>query len=106
MPEPSKLAQVVNEMNNYKISILECSETHRPKAGEFTSENKSILFSGRNDNTCCQGVTFLPDMDVKNILLEWVPVNEQLFKARLVIPSCQIDNHTMLFTHKWPGGFW
>ena len=50
MSEPLKLALAVNEMKNYKISILPLSQTHWSKLGEFTLENKFIPFSGRNDN--------------------------------------------------------
>ena len=70
MSEILILSQTVNEMKNYKLSILGLSETCWPKSGEFTSEKKSILFPGRNDNIHCQAVAFILDRDAKNILLE------------------------------------
>ena len=45
----SQLAQVIKEMEAYKINILGISEVRWTDLGKIISENKTILFSGRQD---------------------------------------------------------
>ena len=91
MSEPSKLAQVIKEMDGYKINILGLSEVRWTSSGEFTSENKTILFSGRQDNIHREGVAFILDRASKNALVEWVPVNERLITARFMTPHAKVS---------------
>ena len=76
MSEPSKLAQVVNEMSNYKIRILGLSETHWLKSVWFASENKSNLFSGKNNNIHYQDITFMLEQRCQEYSFRMGPVNE------------------------------
>ena len=65
---PTKLAQVIKEMDAYNISILGLSEVRWTKSGEFKEGNKTILFSGRQDDIHREGVAMKQIMLRKRII--------------------------------------
>ena len=89
--EPTKLAQVVKEMDAYNTSILGLSEVRWTKSGEFKDGNKTVLFSGRQDDIHREGVAMILSKDAKAALEEWEPVNERLLKARFITQHARVS---------------
>lgn len=82
--QSSKMAQVISEMDIYKINILGLSEASWTDSGRFKTGDKTILFSGHQDNIHRDGVALILDKQAGNALEEWTPVNEQLLTARFI----------------------
>ena len=77
------LAQVLQEMYQYKISILGIMESRWTGAGKRQLvTGDTILWSGRIDNQHRQEVALLIQKDKSNILLERKPITERLLYAR------------------------
>ena len=90
--QSSKLAQVIKEMEAYKINIMGWID-----AGIFLSGYKAILFSDHYDNMPCDGVPLFLDNQACCILEEWIPVNKHLRTARFVsfMPGLPLFNATL-----------
>lgn len=83
MYECGKTAQVVKEMQSYKIDILCVSECRWTDCGSVvTSSGETIIYSGRKDNKHQQGVAIIMNKKAKRALIEWSPIDERLISAR------------------------
>ena len=60
MFEMGKLAQVMSEMNRYKLHILGVSESRWTGSGrQRTGTGETVLYSGRDDNMHFEGVAII-----------------------------------------------
>lgn len=82
MSEPSRLSQVIREMNDYKLEFLELSETRWPEDGEHTSSGELLLYSGKRKHHE-NGVGLLLSKTLKKCVLEWESVSKRIITARL-----------------------
>ena len=82
--QTGRLAQVLQEMHQYKISLLGIMEARWTGAGKRQlSTRDTILWSGREDNQHRQGVALIIQKEKGNTLLEWKPITERFLYARL-----------------------
>jgi len=81
--QAGKLAQVVREMEHYKIELLGIRETRWTGNGsrQLVSGHQ-ILYSGRSDDHHSRGVAIITTKEVHRSLLEWKPVSERIITAR------------------------
>ena len=80
----SKLFELSQNVNQYRMDILGLTETHRPGTGEVILDNGSLLInSGRADGYRRQGVGLVLSKAVKNSLISYTPVSERILAARL-----------------------
>ena len=77
-------------MENYKINIPGLSKVRWTDSGKFKSGNKTILFSGRQDDIHHGGVAVILDKDANSALTEWTPVNEQLITTIFVTSHAKV----------------
>ena len=69
--DSSRLAQLTKEMENYKINILGLSEVRWTDSGKFKSGgNKTIRFSGTQDNTHRGVVAAILDKKTQKVRLQ------------------------------------
>ncbi|XP_048743102.2 uncharacterized protein LOC125656542 [Ostrea edulis] len=81
--QTGKLAQVVREMEHYKIELLGVSEARWTGSGsKQLVSGHQILYSGRTDDHHCKGVAIITTKEVHRSLLEWKPVSERIITAR------------------------
>ena len=78
-------------MEAYKINILSVSEVHWTDSGKIVSENKTILFSGRQDGVHRDGVALITDKFANSALEEWTPINERLMTARFITSHAKVS---------------
>ena len=90
MYEPSKTAQVIDEMNRHNLDILGVSESRWKDAGRIvTSDGSAILYSGGKD-THTSGVALIVKKDKVKCLLEWEPISDRLIRARFDSKHCKL----------------
>ncbi|CAH1239030.1 Hypp5694 [Branchiostoma lanceolatum] len=77
-------------MDDYNINILGLSEVRWTDSGKFISDNKTILFSGRQDGIHRDGVALILDKPAASALEEWSPINERLLTARFVTTHAKV----------------
>ena len=81
--QTGRLAQVLQEMHQYKISLLGIMEARWTGAGKRQlATGDTILWSGREDNQHRQGVALIIQKEKGNTLLEWKPITERFLYAR------------------------
>ena len=81
--QTGKLAQVIKEMQSYKIELLGVSETRWTGSGSRKLlSGHHILYSGRADDHHSRGVGIITTREVHKSLLEWKPISERIIKAR------------------------
>ncbi|XP_055997865.1 craniofacial development protein 2-like [Ostrea edulis] len=81
--QTGKLAQVVREMEYYKIELLGVSEARWTGSGsKQLVSGHQILYSGRTDDHHSKGVAIITTKEVHRSLLEWKPVSERIITAR------------------------
>ena len=81
--QTGKLAQVIKEMQSYKIELLGVSETRWTGSGSRKLlSGHHILYSGRADDHHSRGVGIITTGEVHKSLLEWKPISERIIKAR------------------------
>ena len=84
MYDTGRLAQVISEMQRYKLSILGVSECRWTGSGRMkTSSGETILYSGRDDDQHHEGVAVILKKEVEKCLMEWKPISSRLLKVRL-----------------------
>ena len=69
-------------MERLKIDILGVSETHWTGQGKMHIENKTIIYSGRDDGIHREGVAFMLSKESIRSLIDWTPINGRIIKAR------------------------
>ncbi|CAG5117123.1 unnamed protein product, partial [Candidula unifasciata] len=83
MFETAKIAQVIKEMQNYKLHILGISESRWTGFGQSTTgTGETIIYSGRDDNLHSAGVALILKKGIHKHLIEWHPINERIMTAR------------------------
>ena len=81
--QTGRLAQVLQEMHQYKISLLGIMEARWNGAGKRQlATGDTILWSDREDNQHRQGVALITQKEKGNTLLVWKPITERLLYAR------------------------
>lgn len=71
MYDTGKLVQVTAEMRCYNLHILGVSKSRWTGSGRIkTSTGETVLFSGRDDNQPCEGVSIILKKEVEKGLLE------------------------------------
>ncbi|RCN48193.1 hypothetical protein ANCCAN_05738 [Ancylostoma caninum] len=85
-PRTRRLAQILQEFDNYQLDILGLSEVRWTGSGCFTSANKTILFSGCKIRHK-RGVGFVLN---KRALEGRKPVSERTITARLSTKDTRI----------------
>ena len=82
MKQPGKLETVCNEMERYDIQILGISETNWNGQGSFQTEDKLVLFSGKEEGYS-HGVACILDQQTSRALIGYSPINDRIMKVRL-----------------------
>lgn len=83
MYQTGKLAQIVNEAENYGIDILGISEARWTGSGKRRlTSGHTLLYSGRQDHLHQEGVAIIMKKEATKSLLEWNPVSERIMVAR------------------------
>ena len=81
--QTGKLAQVIKEMQSYKIKLLVGSGTRWTGSGSRQLlSGHHILYSGRADDHHSRSVRIIITKEVHKSLLEWKPISERIIKAR------------------------
>ena len=80
--QASNSAQAGREMERLKNDILGINETHWTGQGKTQIEDKTIIYSGRDDQIHREGVAFMLSKNAVRSLTDWTPVNERIIKAR------------------------
>lgn len=82
--DSSKLYQLSQSIDEYKLDFLGITETHMPNSGSELLDNGSLfIYSGRTDGYKRDGVGFTLSKRVKNSLISYTPVSERIITARL-----------------------
>ncbi|XP_062609792.1 craniofacial development protein 2-like [Saccostrea cucullata] len=82
--QAGKLAQAVNEMKQYNLSLMAMSEVRWTGTGkQRLNSGEVIIWSGRSDNNHHEGVALLVSHKVANTVIQWKPINERLLYVRL-----------------------
>ena len=85
MYQTGRTAQILGEMQRFKLSILGVSETRWTGAGKITFPTGQVLcYSGREDNQHLEGVGLIVDREARKSLMEWEPVNSRIIRARFM----------------------
>ena len=85
-----RLAQVLKEMDSYKLDILGVSEIRWTGSGKITvATGYVMLYSGHPDSHI-HGVALIISKEKVNTLLEWEPVNERMIRARFNSKYCKL----------------
>ena len=80
--QASNAAQAAREMERLRIDIMGISETHWTGQGKMQIENKTIIYSGRDDQIHREEVAFMLSKNSERSLIDWTPINERIIKAR------------------------
>ena len=81
MWEPSRTAQVLNEMKRYRLDILGISECRWTRSGRITDNDRSITIYSGHDSIHTHGVGLIISKEKANTLIEWDPISPRLKKA-------------------------
>lgn len=80
----SKLYELSQIIDVYKLDLLCLTETHMPGTGTQLLDNGSLfIHSGRIDGIRRQGVGLSLSKRIKNTLISYTPVSERIMSARL-----------------------
>lgn len=85
--QAGNLAQVLKEMDRYKIDMLGLSEVRWNGYGELKVGNYHIIYSGQETESRDHqyGVAFILNKKIRDILINWKPIDERIIKMRLKI---------------------
>lgn len=76
-----KLAQLLREVDNYRLDILGIREMRWTGSNKMTSEGKTIIYSGHNDQHV-SGVGLVLNEHAAKALIRWKPVNDRIITTR------------------------
>ncbi|XP_030745131.1 craniofacial development protein 2-like [Sitophilus oryzae] len=84
MLEATRLAQIIHEMDNYRLDILGICESRWNGFGEHHSASgELLLYSGKPPNEKhANGVALLITKNLTKSLIEWKPINDRILIAR------------------------
>ena len=97
-----KLAQVMNEMDNYGLDVLDINETRWTHSDKlYLAEGKKFtMYSGRK-NDKHSGVALLMSKRAQKSQLSWKPVNKHLITTRFAqVTVSQCYAPTKMHTNK------
>ena len=95
MKQPGKLKTVCNEMERYDTQILGISETNWNGQGSFQTEDKLVLFSGKEEGYS-HGVACILDQQTSRALIGYSPINDRIMKADVVRLQAKPHNISIL----------
>jgi len=75
------MAQVLREIQTYRLGVLGVSEMHWTKQGQFSSDGITVLYSGHNDQHI-DGVRIFLGKEAASALIVWKPVRHRIITAR------------------------
>ena len=81
--QTGRLPHVIQEMHQYKISLLGIMEARWTGAEKKLVTGHTILWSDREENQHRQGVALIIQKEKDNTLIEWKPINERLLYATI-----------------------
>ncbi|KAK9719683.1 hypothetical protein QE152_g22489 [Popillia japonica] len=81
----TKLDQVLNEMDLFKLDLLGLCDTRWPGQGDKLNKNGStILFSGKGEHEDrLNGVAIIISKNARKSLLEWKPISDRILTVRI-----------------------
>ena len=79
--KPGCLESVIRILQSYKIEIAAISEARLTGAGSTYVDNYEVFFSGK-EKRCEACVALVVSKQAKRSMLEFVPMNERILKAR------------------------
>ena len=103
MFETGRTAQVIGEMQRYRLNILGLSEVRWTGSGKYVAPTGEIMYySGRGDDQHRQGVGLLLDKEASRCLMEWEPVNHRIIRVRFYsrFTKTTINNSTVLRSNR------
>ena len=83
MYQTGKTAQVLKEMQRYRLNILGVSEVRWTGADKISFATGEVMYySGRDDEQHREGVGLILDKEAKKSIMEWEPVCSRIIRAR------------------------
>jgi len=76
------MAQVLREMQAYRLEVLGVSEMRWTGQGQFSSDGITVLYSGHSDQHT-HGVGIFLSKGAASALIGWKPVSHRIITARL-----------------------
>jgi len=76
-----KLAQIINEMKQYKLTILGISEMRWPGSGKLTSDGVTIVYSGGVQHE--KGVGIVMCEEAARAMISWEPISDRIIMVRM-----------------------
>jgi len=83
------MAQVLREMQAYKLEVLGVSEMHWTGQGQFSSDGITVLYSGHNDRHT-HGIGIFLSKGAASALIGWKPVSHRIIAARLQMQQTKV----------------
>ena len=83
MYETGKTAQVIKEMQRYKLNILGLSEVRWAGANKYQAPSgEAMYYSCRQDGLHRSGVGIILDKETNKSLMEWEPIDHRMMRIR------------------------
>ena len=83
------MAQVLREMQAYRLEVLGVSEMRYKGQGQFSSDGINVLYSGHNDQHT-HGVGIFLSKGAASALIGWKPVSHCIITARLQTQQAKV----------------
>ena len=80
----NKEQEVIEEMKNYRLSVLGVSETHLKGCGEKEIGGAVMVYSGVTEGRAKGGVALIIAGEMRDCLKEWQCLSERLVKVRIL----------------------
>jgi len=94
------MAQVLREMQAYRLEVLGVSEMRWTGQGQFSSDGITVLYSGHNDQHT-HGVEIFLSKGAASALIGWKLVSHRIITARLQTQQAKV---TVICTNRDGGG--
>ncbi|XP_071123040.1 craniofacial development protein 2-like [Mytilus edulis] len=91
MYETSKTAQVIKEMQHYRLDILGVSECRRTGSGKTRTNSGNIILHFGNIDIHINGVAIIICKEKAKSLLKWEPISERLITTRFNSNYCKLS---------------
>ena len=82
LSEPSRVVQLAEVFNEKRLDLLGVTETHLPGSSKLGVFGKTLLLSGRKDDSHCQGVGLMLSLKAEKCSTEWEPINKRPFSNK------------------------
>jgi len=98
------MAQMLREMQAYRLEVLGVSEMRWTGQGQFSSDGITVLYSGHNDQHT-YGVGIFLSKGAASAFIGWKPVNHRIITARLQTQQAKVsDSYASICTNRDGGG--